>query len=216
MLVINLISPNGRYDHALHDATTPLLQIATRWRASTAWATSRCSAPADYSMRIWLDPDKVAARNLTASRRGQAIREQNVQVAAGVVGAAADAGHSDFQLTVMTQGRLADPDEFANIIVRPAADGQITRMRDVGRVELGAKTTRRAASGRQAERGPGHFPDARHQCAGHQEAVIAEMEKLKQRVSGRAGLSSSTTRSSSSRSQSKRWSPRCSRPSCWS
>src|SRR5881398_731525 len=92
-------------------------------------------------MRVWLNPNKLASHNLTATDVVQAIREQNVQVAAGVLGAPpTNTGSTAFQLLVNTQGRLTTEEEFGNIIVRAAKDGQITRVRDVGRVELGSST----------------------------------------------------------------------------
>ncbi|MGH8809056.1 MAG: efflux RND transporter permease subunit, partial [Noviherbaspirillum sp.] len=90
-----------------------------------------------YAMRVWLDPQKVAARNMTASDVVAAIREQNVQVAAGVIGAA-PSKNAEFQLTVNTQGRLQSEEEFGNIIVRTGADGSVTLLKDVARVELGS------------------------------------------------------------------------------
>jgi multidrug efflux pump len=91
----------------------------------------------DYAMRIWLDPVKIAARNMTTLDVTDAIREQNVQVAGGAIGQSPSRG-SDFQLSVKTQGRLQTPEEFGNIIVRTGADGALTRLRDVARIELGA------------------------------------------------------------------------------
>src|SRR2546425_3554289 len=92
-------------------------------------------------MRVWLNPTKLASHNLTAADVVQAIREQNVQVAAGVLGAPpTNTGSTAFQLLVNTQGRLTTEEEFGNIIVRAAKNGQITRIRDLGRVELGSST----------------------------------------------------------------------------
>ncbi len=94
----------------------------------------------EYAMRIWLDPEKLAARGLTAQDVVQAIREQNVQVAAGIVGAPpVPAGATAFQYTVNTQGRLADEAAFGDIVVKTGANGQVTRVRDVARVELAAQ-----------------------------------------------------------------------------
>jgi hydrophobe/amphiphile efflux-1 (HAE1) family protein len=99
----------------------------------------------DYSMRIWLDPDRMASRDLSSDDVVQAIEEQNVQVAAGTIGQEPAPPGQMFQLTLSTPGRLVDPEEFANIIlkVRPPTSSQqgtgITRLRDVARVELGAQ-----------------------------------------------------------------------------
>jgi hydrophobe/amphiphile efflux-1 (HAE1) family protein len=93
----------------------------------------------DYAMRIWLDPNKVAARGLTADEVVAALRAQNQQVSAGVLGEPPDPTHAAFQLNVQTQGRLTDPSQFADIIIKTDGNGQVTRVRDVGRVELGSQ-----------------------------------------------------------------------------
>jgi hydrophobe/amphiphile efflux-1 (HAE1) family protein len=93
----------------------------------------------DYSMRLWLDPDKLAYRNMTVGDVVNAVKEQNVQVAAGVVGGPPlPKGSPPFQYTMNAQGRLTEPRQFDNIIVKVGSDGRITRLKDVGRVELGA------------------------------------------------------------------------------
>src|SRR5207247_440634 len=93
----------------------------------------------DYSMRLWLDPEKVASRDLTANDVVNAIREQNAQVAAGVIGQPPMPKGVAFQLTVNAQGRLIDEAEFGNIVIKSGMDGQVTRVRDVARVELAAR-----------------------------------------------------------------------------
>src|SRR5262249_31405460 len=93
----------------------------------------------DYSMRVWLDPEKVASRGISANDVVNAIREQNVQVAAGVLGAEPMARGVPFQLTVNAQGRLVDEQQFGDIVVKNGADGAVTRVRDVARVELAAR-----------------------------------------------------------------------------
>jgi hydrophobe/amphiphile efflux-1 (HAE1) family protein len=93
----------------------------------------------DYSMRLWLNPEKLAARNLTAGDFVSAVQEQNVQVAAGIVGGPPlPAGTTAFQYTVNAQGRLVDPKQFGDIILKTGTDGSIVRVKDVARVELGA------------------------------------------------------------------------------
>ena len=89
-------------------------------------------------MRVWLDPDRLASRQLTTSDVVRAIREQNIQVAAGVLGAPPAPSDATFQLSINTQGRLTSEEEFGNIIVRATDDGQITRLSDVARLELGS------------------------------------------------------------------------------
>jgi multidrug efflux pump subunit AcrB len=93
----------------------------------------------DYSMRVWLDPERLADRNLTATDVIRALREQNVQVAAGQVGQPPVPTGLDFQYTMTTQGRLAEPRQFGDIVVKTGSDGQVTRLRDVSRSELGAR-----------------------------------------------------------------------------
>src|SRR5690606_2530979 len=93
----------------------------------------------DYAMRIWLDPDKVAARGLTASEVVAALRAQNVQVASGTLNQPPVPTPRAFQLNVETLGRLDDPRQFANVVVKGDPDGRLTRIRDIGRVEIGAQ-----------------------------------------------------------------------------
>jgi hydrophobic/amphiphilic exporter-1 (mainly G- bacteria), HAE1 family len=92
-----------------------------------------------YSMRVWLDPRKLAARSLTANDVVNALREQNVQVAAGAIGQSPTRADQKFQISVRAAGRLHEIGEFQNIIVKAAAGGTLVRLRDVGRVELGAE-----------------------------------------------------------------------------
>src|SRR5207244_13148032 len=97
-----------------------------------------CALPI-YSMRVWLDPEKLASRNMAAGDVVRAIREQNLQVAAGIIGQPPVPSGQDFQLTISTQGRLLDEQQFGEIIVKQGAQGQVTRIRDVARVELPAR-----------------------------------------------------------------------------
>src|SRR4051794_20422809 len=94
----------------------------------------------DYSMRVWLDPDKLQARNLTADDVIRVLREQNVQVAAGQIGQPPVPTGQDFQYTLSTLGRLVEADQFADIILKTGTDGEVTYLKDVARTELGAKT----------------------------------------------------------------------------
>ena len=97
-------------------------------------------AARDYAMRIWIDPDLAAARNLTVEDIVAALRAQNVQVAAGAIGSAPGASiASANQLSVEALGRLTTPDQFADVVLKTGADGRVTRVRDVARVELGAQ-----------------------------------------------------------------------------
>src|SRR5438874_2116394 len=93
-----------------------------------------------YSMRLWLDPVRLAARNLTASDVVSALREQNVQVAAGAVGQSPALPEQAYQISVRAVGRLSEPKQFENIVVSRAQDGTLVQLRDVGRAELGAES----------------------------------------------------------------------------
>src|SRR5437763_811006 len=94
----------------------------------------------DYSMRVWLDPDRLAARSLSAGDVVKVLREQNVQVAAGQIGQPPVARGQQFQYPVSTLGRLVDAAQFADIILKTGTDGEVTYLRDVARTELGARS----------------------------------------------------------------------------
>ena len=93
----------------------------------------------DYSMRVWLDPDKLQSRNLTVNDVIRVLREQNVQVAAGQIGQPPVPNGQDFQYTLSTLGRLVEAEQFADIILNTGSDGEVTYLRDVSRIELGAR-----------------------------------------------------------------------------
>jgi multidrug efflux pump len=140
LLVVHLVSPDNRYD-MLYLANLAILQVKDELGRLPGVGNVQIFGAGDFSMRVWLNPNKLASHNLTATDVVQAIREQNVQVAAGVLGAPpTNTGSTAFQLLVNTQGRLSTEEEFGNIIVRAAKDGQITRIGDLGRVELGSST----------------------------------------------------------------------------
>jgi multidrug efflux pump len=140
LMVVHMVSPDNRYD-MLYLANLAILQVKDELGRLPGVGNVQVFGAGDFSMRVWLNPNKLASHNLTATDVVQAIREQNVQVAAGVLGAPpTNTGSTAFQLLVNTQGRLTTEEEFSNIIVRAAKDGQITRIRDLGRVELGSST----------------------------------------------------------------------------
>ena len=140
LMVVHLVSPDNRYD-MLYLANLAILQVKDELGRLPGVGNVQVFGAGDFSMRVWLNPNKLASHNLTATDVVQAIREQNVQVAAGVLGAPpTNTGSTAFQLLVNTQGRLTTEEEFGNIIVRAAKDGQITRIRDLGHVELGSST----------------------------------------------------------------------------
>src|SRR5207237_3376771 len=93
----------------------------------------------DYSMRIWVDPDKVSARRLSAADVVAGVQEQNQQVATGAIGQEPSSGRQESQVTLSTLGRLTEVEQFENIVLKTGREGRITRVKDIGRVELGAK-----------------------------------------------------------------------------
>jgi hydrophobe/amphiphile efflux-1 (HAE1) family protein len=137
MLVIHLLSPDGTRDQ-LYISNYATLHVKDVLSRIDGVGNVTIFGARDYSMRIWLDPEKLAARNLTAGDVVAALRGQNVQVAAGVINQPPVPQPGAFQLNVETQGRLTDTDAFGNIIVKSDADGRVVRVHDVGRVELGA------------------------------------------------------------------------------
>ena len=136
MMVVHLTSPDKRYD-SLYLRNYATLNIRDVLARLSGMGQVRVFGAGDYSMRVWLDPQKLAARNLTAGDVVGAIREQNVQVAAGQIGAP-PAPDASFQLALNTQGRLSDEEQFGNIIIKTGAEGELVRLRDVARLELGA------------------------------------------------------------------------------
>ena len=139
-MVVHLVSPDNSRD-ALYLRNYGQLQVRDELLRVPGMGSVLMFGAGDYAMRIWLDPDKLAARRLTASDVVAALREQNAQVAAGVVGAPPAPRGTEFQLAINTQGRLVNEEEFANVIVRAdPATGALVRVRDVGRVELSGNT----------------------------------------------------------------------------
>jgi hydrophobe/amphiphile efflux-1 (HAE1) family protein len=135
-LVVNLTSPNGRYD-SLYLRNYAVLNIRDVLARLPGMGDVQVFGGGDYSMRVWLDPQKLAARNITAGDVVTAIREQNVQVAAGQLGA--PPSNTEFQVALNAAGRLTDEQQFRDIIIKTGGDGQVVRLGDVARVELGAQ-----------------------------------------------------------------------------
>lgn len=135
LMVVHLLSPDKRYD-PLYISNYAYLQVRDELSRIQGVSDVLVWGAGEYSMRLWLDPDLIAARGLTAGDVIAAVREQNVQVAAGSVGQAPDSTAA-FQVTVNTLGRLTDEEQFGDIIIRTGDNGQVTRLRDVARVEMG-------------------------------------------------------------------------------
>jgi multidrug efflux pump len=137
MMVIHLSSPDGSRDQ-LYMSNYATLQVKDVLARLDGVGDVRIFGARDYSMRVWLDPDRLSSRNLTAGEVVSALQGQNVQVASGVVDQPPVPRQGAFQLNVETLGRLTEPAQFANVIVKTDPDGRLTRVGDVARVELGA------------------------------------------------------------------------------
>jgi multidrug efflux pump len=136
-MVVHLLSPNGRYDMT-YLRNYAVLNVKDRLARIEGVGQVQLFGSGDYSMRVWLDPQKVAERGLSASDVVREIRAQNVQAAAGVVGASPSEIGLDLQLSINAQGRLQTEEEFGEIIVKNGTNGEVTRLRDIARIELGA------------------------------------------------------------------------------
>ncbi|UKJ76407.1 efflux RND transporter permease subunit [Azospirillum brasilense] len=136
-MVVHLLSPNDRYDMT-YLRNYAILNVKDRLSRISGVGEVQVWGAGDYSMRVWLDPNKVAQRGLTASDVVAAIREQNVQVAAGVIGASPSLPDTPLQLSINAQGRLTTPEEFGAIILKTGEQGGVTLLRDVARVEMAA------------------------------------------------------------------------------
>src|SRR5580765_1401647 len=136
-MVVHLLSPNDRYDMT-YLRNYARLNVKDRLARIEGVGQVALYGSGDYSMRVWLDPRKVAERGLSANDIVRAIREQNVQAAAGVVGQSPSPSDVQLQLPINAQGRLQNEDEFGDIIVKTEASGAVVRLRDVARLELGA------------------------------------------------------------------------------
>ncbi|HEY1107954.1 MAG TPA: multidrug efflux RND transporter permease subunit [Opitutaceae bacterium] len=137
LMVVHLFSQDGRYDdiYVRNYATLQVRDVLSRLNGV---GDVRVFGSGDYAMRVWLDPNKVAAKGLTASDVVAAIRKQNVQVAAGAVGQQPVSRPVDTELLINTRGRLTTEEEFGAIVVKTGANGERVQLRDVARIELGA------------------------------------------------------------------------------
>jgi multidrug efflux pump len=138
-MVVHLVSPDNRYD-TLYLSNYARLRVKDELARLDGVGDVQVFGAGQFSMRIWLDPEKVASRGLTANDVVRAIREQNIQVAAGQLGAPPLPNTEEFQVAINTKGRLTTEDDFRSIIIKTGAGGQVTRLKDVARVELGADT----------------------------------------------------------------------------
>ena len=136
LLVVQMFSPDGRYD-PLYISNYAILQVREQLRRIEGVGEVRLFGAREYSMRIWLDPDKLANLNMTPDDVVAALRQQNIQVAAGVIGQPPMATGNPLQLNISALGRLSEEQQFEDIVVKTGDQGQIVRLRDVARVELG-------------------------------------------------------------------------------
>ncbi|MGK6322857.1 efflux RND transporter permease subunit [Sphingomonas sp. DT-51] len=138
LMVVNLISPDKSLDRG-YISNYALTQVRDRLARIDGVGDVRLFGSRDYAMRVWIDPGRAAALDLTAGDIVAALRAQNVQVAAGSLGQPPYGNGNAFQLNVETQGRLVDPNQFADVVIRTDDSGRQVRVRDVARVELGAQ-----------------------------------------------------------------------------
>jgi multidrug efflux pump len=136
-IVVHLVSPNDRYDMT-YLRNYGVLNVKDRLARVNGVGQVVIWGAGDYSMRVWLDPQKVAERGLSASDVVREVRANNVQAAAGVVGASPNLRGVDLQLAINAQGRLQSEEEFGDIVVKTGPNGEVTRLRDIARLELGA------------------------------------------------------------------------------
>ncbi len=137
LLVVHLISPDNTYD-AVYISNYALLNIRDELARIKGVGDVTLFGSREYSMRIWLDPERIALRGMTADEVMAALRAQNVQVAGGALGQPPQTNMGAFQLSLQLKGRLLQPSEFENIVLKTGTDGRVVRVKDVGRVELGA------------------------------------------------------------------------------
>ena len=138
LMVVHVYSPDDSRDQ-LYISNYASLQLTDILKRIDGVGDVQVFGARDYAMRIWLDPDKIAARNLTGPEVADAVRSQNLQVASGVLNQPPVPNPGAFQMNLETLGRLVEPRQFANIVVKTGANGEVTRLRDVGNVELGAQ-----------------------------------------------------------------------------
>lgn len=137
-MVVHMLSPKGRYD-ALYLRNFSTLNVKDQLSRVPGVGQVRVFGGGDYAMRIWLNPDKIAERGMTATEVVNAIRSQNIQVAAGVIGGPPYTDGAQMQMPIKAQGRLETPEQFNEIIIKRDTNGVVTRLSDVARIELSAQ-----------------------------------------------------------------------------
>ncbi len=180
-LVVHLLSPDNRYD-SVYQRNYATLHVIDEIRRIPGVGDAIAFGSGDYAMRVWLDPTKVAARNLTAGDVMRAIRDQNVQVSAGQLGAPPTPEPASFLLSINAKGRLVTEDEFRDIVIRVGERGELTRLGDVARIELGASTySLRSLLDNQSAVGIGIFQAPGSNVVELSHKIRARMAELAQR-----------------------------------
>ncbi|CAN5669841.1 multidrug efflux RND transporter permease subunit MexF [soil metagenome] len=180
-MAVSMVSPGGTHDD-LYLSNYATLQVSDQLARIKGVGDIQLFGAREYSMRVWLNPDKIAALGMTAGDVVAALREQNVQIPAGTIGGAPSPAGLDYQFAVTTQGRLKDTEEFENIIIKTGSDGQVVHVKDVARVELGARdyTVSSHLDGKSAIN-IGVFQAPGSNALDVSRKVRAEMEHLKER-----------------------------------
>jgi multidrug efflux pump len=180
-LVVHLLSPNDRYDE-IYLRNYATLNVKDELSRLSGVGQVQIFGGGEYAMRIWIDPDKAAARGLTASDIVNAIREQNIQVAAGTIGQQPTQDVA-FELTVNAKGRLITEEEFEQIIVKTGPHGEKLRLRDVARAEMGSgEYALRSLLNNKKAVGMGVFQLPGSNALAVSQAVRARMAELKQKM----------------------------------
>jgi len=179
LMVVHLTSSDGNYD-SLYLRNYMRLHVKDELARIPGVGDAQLFGGGDYAMRLWLDPDKIASRGLTAGDVLRAVREQNVQVSAGQLGAEPMPNGSDFLLPINAKGRLESVEEFGDIVLESGADGEIVRLRDVARIELAAGdyTLRARLDGKNAA-AIGIFQAPGANALEIRDAVVEKMDELR-------------------------------------
>jgi len=182
LMVVHLVSKDGKYD-SLYLRNYMRLHVKDEMARITGVGDAQAFGGGDYAMRIWLDPDKVAARGLTASDVLRSVREQNVQVSAGQLGAEPMPNGSDFLLPINAKGRLESAEEFGDIVLKSGSEGEIVRLSDVARIELAAGdyTLRARLNGMNAA-ALGIFQAPGANALDIRDAVVAKMAEIRKKL----------------------------------
>ena len=181
LVMVQLLSPDGKYD-ALYLRNYANIKIKDELARLPGVGQVQIFGSGDYAMRIWLNPDKIASRGMTAGDVVAAVREQNIQVSAGQLGAEPIAKGTDFLISINAQGRLRTAQEFGNVVLKIGAGGEVVRLSDVARIELGANDyTLRGQLDNQDAPPIGIFQAPGANALTVRDAVIAKMEELKTR-----------------------------------